>query len=44
MTKHAETPSVPVRSEHGEETETIVDINPHSTSTSETKACWYPYR
>ena len=28
MTKHAETPSVPVRSEHGEETETIVDINP----------------
>ena len=34
MTKPAETPSVPVRSEHGEETETIVYINPPSTSTS----------
>ena len=34
ITKHADTPSVPVRSEHGEETETIVDINPPSTSTS----------
>ena len=33
MTKHAETPSVPVRSEHDEETETMVDINPPSTST-----------
>ena len=33
MTKHAETPYVPVRSEHGEETETIADINPPSTST-----------
>ena len=34
MTKHAKTSSVPVRSEHGEEIETIVDINPPSTSAS----------
>ena len=34
MTKHAEAPSVPVRSEHGKETETIVDFNLPSTSTS----------
>ena len=34
MTKHAETTSVPVRLEHGEETETIVDINPPTTFTS----------
>ena len=34
MTKHAETLSVPVRSEHREQTETIVDINPPSTATS----------
>ena len=33
MTKHAKTPSVPVMSEHVEETETIVDINHPSTST-----------
>ena len=33
MTKHAETPSIPVMSEYGEETETIVDISPPSTST-----------
>ena len=34
MTKHAEDPYIPVRSEHGKETETIVDFNPPSTSTS----------
>ena len=34
MTKPAEVPSVPVRSEHGKETETIVDFNLPSTSTS----------
>ena len=34
ITKHSDTPSVPVRSEHGEETETIVDFNRPSTSTS----------
>ena len=34
LTKHAEAPSVPVRSEHGKETEAIVDFNPPSTSTS----------
>ena len=33
-TRHAETLSVPVRSEHGEEPEIIVDINPPCTSTS----------
>ena len=33
MTNHAETPSVPVRSDHRDETETMVDINPPSTST-----------
>ena len=34
MTKHADAPSVPIRSEHGKETETIVDFNLPSTSTS----------
>ena len=33
MTNHAETPSVPVRSEHSDETETMVAINHPSTST-----------
>ena len=31
MTKHAETPNVPARSEHGEEPDTIVDIYPPFT-------------
>ena len=33
ITNLAETPSVPVRSEHSDETVTMVDINPPSTST-----------
>ena len=36
ITKHTQTTSVPVRSEHDEETETIVDINPPSTVTAAT--------